>query len=499
MQLAGAARWYWYAVLGAALAGLGERTWRIVRGAHLPFPTPLLGAALVVALVVAQHLVVHWGPKRKFDLTMGLHYAIVVCYAGTGLVPWLVVIGWAVGQLVWLQRRQHGRPLRRWPSAVFNSAQAVVVVGLAALLYRWLPLPWAAPAAGLALVLLNPLIVSAMIALQFVQRSAPCPAPSEHQYGFLACLWTTWKRDRLFATLINVALICVGAVMATSAGHEPLVPLLMLAPMGALYASLYRQRRAEEATDARDAFLNVAAHELRTPITVLQGYVGLLQRQFRDGGTPGDPARVRRSLESVEAQAWRLASLVSQLTDLGQLSREQLAIRRELLDLAGVTADLARTLQPLCGHYRLVVEAGEPCFVVGDRVRLEQVLTNLVLNAVKYAQGGDQIRVAVGMVGERVHVVVQDYGMGMDAETVARAFERYYQAPNRRQVSGLGLGLYVCRQIVEAHGGQITCRSQLGHGTLFTWSVPVAPNVAPMPEGAALPATHTQRRKLALS
>lgn len=233
---------------------------------------------------------------------------------------------------------------------------------------------------------------------------------------------------------------------------------------------------AEEAVRARDAFLAIAAHELRTPVTALKGTVQLLARQEARGLL--DSARLAAQLGRVEASADRLAALTSDLLDVARLRTGQLPLDLAPLDLATLVAEaVARAQEGLDGRQRvtLTTAAGLPP-VPADAARLEQVLTNLLENAVKYSPDGGTIAVVVRADGGGVRVTVRDEGIGLPPGSAEAIFEPFKRAPNaaERHLPGLGLGLYICRGIATRHGGQLWAESAgEGCGATFHLWLPV--------------------------
>ncbi len=259
-------------------------------------------------------------------------------------------------------------------------------------------------------------------------------------------------------------------------------------------AELARRRaeiqRAEVEQQAKQAFLSVVSHELKTPVAVIKAYTELLQeRAARGSGTSID----RDVLNRIGEQADRMLALVEQFLDLQRIEAGLMPLEESRFDLAELARRLAQALQVTTSTHRLRVEAPEPVYVRADRRRIEQVLQILLDNAIKYSpQGGPiTVRVTAAPVGEggtpMALVSVQDQGIGMTAEEAAHVFERFYQAesvPVRGHV-GLGLGLYISREIVTRHGGRIWVESAPGKGSTFSFTLPLAPRGSePLPDPA---------------
>ncbi len=244
-------------------------------------------------------------------------------------------------------------------------------------------------------------------------------------------------------------------------------------------ARLYEAERqaraeAEEAVAARDRFLSIAAHELRTPITVVKGMADLLLRPPRGRGA--DPEHRARLLGRLAESANRLATLTDDLLDVSRLRLGRLPLRLAPLDLSELACTVAaRYADRSQGRGAPTVTGSEGCVVVADRDRIEQVLGNLLDNAVKYSPEGGQIAIRVGPEGDGVAVTVRDEGIGLPPGMEEVIFEPFGRAGNATalHLPGLGLGLYLCRELVERHGGRIRAESTgEGQGTTVTFWLP---------------------------
>ncbi|MFP2907919.1 ATP-binding protein [Pyxidicoccus sp. 3LFB2] len=235
-------------------------------------------------------------------------------------------------------------------------------------------------------------------------------------------------------------------------------------------AELYRDSQA--AVRMRDEFLSVASHELKTPLTSLGLQHVLIERAVSEGVLDKAHARLASSVRQVN----RLGSLVSSLLDVSRISLGKLAMEPSEVDLAQVVKDgLERTeavfTQAGC-DVRLALEPGVRGWWDGSR--LEQVVVNLLSNAVKYG-AGKPVVIQVDAEPGWGRLRVRDEGIGISAEALPRLFGRFERGVSDRHYGGLGLGLYISRQIVEAMGGTLTVESELGHGALFTMRLPLRP------------------------
>jgi PAS domain S-box-containing protein len=236
-------------------------------------------------------------------------------------------------------------------------------------------------------------------------------------------------------------------------------------------ARLYQE--AQEAIRARDEFLSIASHELKTPLTSLTLLVHALQKhvlpQSADEG-------VRMRLGSIERQARRLARLTDELLDISRIRLGRLELDLQDVDLGELVREtIARFREESIARgseLRLSVEGS----AIGrwDRSRIEQVVSNLISNALKYGEG-KPIEVRVRPEGGLATLTVSDRGIGIPENQQARIFQRFERAVSSRNYSGLGLGLYIVRQIVNAHGGDIRVQSQPGAGSTFSVELPLRP------------------------
>jgi PAS domain S-box-containing protein len=254
-------------------------------------------------------------------------------------------------------------------------------------------------------------------------------------------------------------------------------------------ARLYRE--AQRAIRARDEFLSVAAHELKTPLTTMLGFAQILLKHLTPEPWADEPI-VQRALQSIEQQSERLSRLVARLLDIARIEGGRLAVEPVMTDLVPLVRGVVSTMQSGASHHRLIARTPTTLLAQVDPLRLEQVLTNLVENAIKFSRGGDPIHVdlTVNSLG-RARLTVTDRGPGIPIEGRQRIFDRFYQARSGDLASGMGLGLYICRQIVEQHGGTINAEFPTEGGTRFVVILPlglqrgkIAPSHADAPADA---------------
>ena len=249
-------------------------------------------------------------------------------------------------------------------------------------------------------------------------------------------------------------------------------------------ARLYRQAREE--VRQRDEFLSIASHELRSPLAALQLQLQMLHRLAAREPAPQSRA-VLDKVEALERQTRRLTALVNELLDVSRLRVGRLELRLEDLDLAELARDSIRQVEDELDRSgsRIALRAEAPATGCWDRVRLEQVVTNLLVNAVKFGEGRP-IAVTVQVEADLARLAVADQGIGIPPEQQERIFGRFERAASPEHYAGFGLGLYIAREIVEAHGGRIQLDSTPGLGSTFTVELPRRPSPAGMaPQGSS--------------
>jgi signal transduction histidine kinase len=231
------------------------------------------------------------------------------------------------------------------------------------------------------------------------------------------------------------------------------------------HSRLRALRAADEALAVREDFLSVAAHELRTPLTTL----GLrLQRLQMRPLIPGE-----EDLTTALRQVLRMDGLIHGLLDAVQLQQTRIQLDRSDVELGALARQVGTRLLPPLSN-QLQVEASAPVVGRWDPARLELVIANLLLNAFKFG-GGKPVHLRVERSGDRALLSVQDEGIGIAPEDQERIFRRFERAVSIRQYGGLGLGLWIASEFVQAHGGTIRVVSRAGKGATFTVDLPIQP------------------------
>ena len=221
----------------------------------------------------------------------------------------------------------------------------------------------------------------------------------------------------------------------------------------------------------KDEFISMASHELKTPVTALKGFTQLLHRRFLKRN---DEESVR-FLARMDAQINKLTTLIGDMLDLSKMQNGQLAYRMEQFDLAELIGEIIENVQGTTQTHHLLLEKTVRVQIYADRDRIGQVLINLLTNAIKYSPTADRVIVYMAIDEENVLVSVQDFGIGISQSYQESIFERFYQVnePAEKTYPGLGIGLYIARQIIERHQGRLWVQSRKGEGSIFRFSLPL--------------------------
>jgi signal transduction histidine kinase len=223
-----------------------------------------------------------------------------------------------------------------------------------------------------------------------------------------------------------------------------------------------------ELQEERESLMQMVSHDLRTPLHVILLHGQLLQRS---GGEV-----VARRAEAILASTARMQRLIQDMVDAARLEAGRLELHLEPVDLAAFLHGWKERLAGALAVDRVRISiAAEPPVVLADPARLEQIVVNLVTNALKYSVAESEVQVAVEQVAGRLELSVRDRGPGIATDELARIFDRYYRARGASRAEGLGLGLFITRKLVDAHGWEIRVESELGRGSVFTVAMPVGP------------------------
>jgi signal transduction histidine kinase len=268
------------------------------------------------------------------------------------------------------------------------------------------------------------------------------------------------------------------------------VAIIIAQREGARYRALYAEQVAnehadelartnaklEQANQLKDQFFSMASHELKTPITSIRGQAQLaLRRMAKERTADSEMAPVRTALESINEQTRRLNALVEDLLDLSSIRAGKIPLRMGKCDLAQLCRAVVEEQRLLSSRAIDLTAPSEPVITEADGERLSQVITNLVSNALKYSPEARPVLVRLSKEDRKAQIEVQDDGPGIAKEELQNIFEPFYRAAHARTSSqnGMGLGLAICKDIVERHGGSIWCESSPGKGSIFFVELPL--------------------------
>jgi PAS domain S-box-containing protein len=241
---------------------------------------------------------------------------------------------------------------------------------------------------------------------------------------------------------------------------------------------LHSQELREE---QKNNFIQMASHELKTPITSMQGYVQLLLSAYKEDNEKSlSPLFVRSSLNSIEKQIKRLTRLISELLDLSKIDAGQLKLNSELFSLNELAIDIVQDILHTNPKHPINLFHDVECSINGDKDRIGQVLTNLLTNAIKYSPSSEKIDIWIKKATDsKVAVSVKDYGIGIAEKEQNKIFERFYRIKGQEvdTYPGFGIGLFIARDIVQKHNGEITVESEIKKGSVFTFTLPVADKI----------------------
>jgi signal transduction histidine kinase len=239
------------------------------------------------------------------------------------------------------------------------------------------------------------------------------------------------------------------------------------------------RKRAEEAlrkaVQARDEFISICSHELKTPITSMKLQFQMAERQLKRGDSRVfSEEMVRKRIEGTNRQLDRMTRLIEEMLDVTRLGRGRPQLEMESFDLSALLTEMADRFQEQFAQIgtTLALSAEAGIIVEADRYRIEQVVSNLLTNSIKYGNR-KPVEMTLKKEGPNAQVRVKDHGEGIKPDSLERIFNRFERAISANNISGLGLGLYICRQIVSAHGGKIWAESKQGEGSAFVLELPL--------------------------
>ncbi|MGN6619040.1 MAG: PAS domain S-box protein [Ilyomonas sp.] len=222
----------------------------------------------------------------------------------------------------------------------------------------------------------------------------------------------------------------------------------------------------------KDEFIGLASHELKTPVTSVSGYLQILERTL-----PDNDNKKKALMDKAIQQVNKLSNLISDLLDISKIHTGKLPFSFSSFDLVSLLDEVREMMQQSKTTHKIELNCNQKELIIyADRQRIEQVIINLVSNAIKYSPGANRVIISCKRSGDTASVSVQDFGLGIDADEQKRIFERFYRVQGAtNHISGLGIGLYISHEIINRHSGKFMVESVPGQGSTFTFEIPVSP------------------------
>jgi signal transduction histidine kinase/CheY-like chemotaxis protein len=446
--------------------------------------------------VIATRLISRWADGRKaFERPQGvIRFALLGAALATAVSA---TIGVASLELAGLARWSDAGPI--WVTWWLGDASGALLITPVIVLWATDPSTWQRGRRGELVLLVVAAVATGLLIFGGLQPLSV----QRYPVAFLAFPVLVWAAFRFGAREAATVALMISAIAvwgtlngfgpyALASPNESLLVLQAFMAVAAvtslaLAAAAFDRRRsemrllaveqksrlaAEETARVREEFLSIATHELRTPVTSLSGYAQLAQRALAAGQTE----RLAPALKSIVRQSARLSALITQLLDAAHVERRRLDIEPTPTDLSALTAEAVEAIRlGERGRHRWDLRIDPAIHANVDPLRWEQLLMNLLDNAIKYSPAGRSITVRLRRDGNGpVTLEVADDGIGIAADQVEHIFDRFYRAHERQGLGGLGLGLYIAREVVERHQGRIEATSVVGRGTTFTVTLPAS-------------------------
>jgi signal transduction histidine kinase/CheY-like chemotaxis protein len=446
--------------------------------------------------VIATRLISRWADGRKaFERPQGvIRFALLGGALATAVSATIGVVSL---ELAGLARWSDAGPI--WATWWLGDASGALLITPVIVLWATDPSTWQRGRRGELVLLVVAAIATGLLIFGGLQPLSVQRYPVAF-LAFPVLVWAAFRfgpREAATVALMISAIAVWGTLngfgpYALASPNESLLVLqafmaVAAATSLALAAAAFDRRRsemrllaveqksrlaAEETARVREEFLSIATHELRTPVTSLSGYAQLAQRALAAGQTE----RLAPALKSIVRQSARLSALITQLLDAAHVERRRLDIEPIPTDLSALTAEAVEAIRlGERGRHRWDLRIDPAIHANVDPLRWEQLLMNLLDNAIKYSPSGRSITVRLRRDGNGpLTLEVTDDGIGIPADQLERIFDRFYRAHEKQGLGGLGLGLYIAREVVERHDGRIEATSAVGQGTTFTVTLPAS-------------------------
>ncbi|MCW4451326.1 hybrid sensor histidine kinase/response regulator [Kaistella sp. BT6-1-3] len=234
----------------------------------------------------------------------------------------------------------------------------------------------------------------------------------------------------------------------------------------------------KEAERKKDEFISIASHELKTPMTSIKGYIQLLERSL----DKEDLETTRIRLHKVQNQVEKLNLLVADLLDISKIESGKLKFNKKYFNFDKILDHIVEIMQQANPKVKFIKKGGIDTEIFGDEMRIEQVIINFMTNAIKYAPDSDEVHLTAERRGDEIYFSVRDFGIGMAKEHQPQIFDKFYRVEETSErYQGLGIGLYICQEIIERHEGKIGVNSEPDEGSEFYFTIPLHPEMDAKP------------------
>lgn len=298
---------------------------------------------------------------------------------------------------------------------------------------------------------------------------------------FPILIWISVRFGQLATVTANLLLSCI-AIWFTAQGFGPFITgsvgeslfflqsfMGIIAVTFMILAAAISERKEME--ERKDDFIALASHELKTPVTSLKMFA---QALLQDAEKKGDK-KTKTHLQNINKQLDRLTKLVQELLDISRIQAGKLEYQKDVLLVEDLIHETVEDIKRLSNNHSIIIEGKTKAKIIGDKDRLKQVLINLIINAIKYSPNSKKIIIHSEIFQKSILISVQDFGIGIPKDQINKLFKRFYQirATNGQTYPGLGLGLYISKEIIERHNGTIWVESEKGEGSTFICKLPI--------------------------
>ena len=234
----------------------------------------------------------------------------------------------------------------------------------------------------------------------------------------------------------------------------------------------------KEAERKKDEFISIASHELKTPMTSIKGYIQLLERSL----DKEDLETTRVRLHKVQNQVEKLNLLVADLLDISKIESGKLKFNKKYFSFDKILDHIVEIMEQANQQVKFIKKGQINTEIFGDEMRIEQVIINFITNAIKYAPDSDEVHFTSELRGDEIYFSVKDFGIGMAKEHQQQIFDKFYRVEETSErFQGLGIGLYICQEIIERHEGKIGVNSEPDEGSEFYFTIPLHPEMDAKP------------------